>query len=169
MSDKPSALERLSTAISTSDLTVDLIHRCDADYILALAYASHRHGAVASPLMRLHLSGTHTNLKSAYNSVLGLVKRLNMKKNWRLHRRAIEVVAVQALSHHVAPVCPHCSGRKFEMAAGAPVLSTKVCKHCGGTGRRPIQKKYRDQIAGVITSLEQIDSLTQHAVARLVR
>ena len=167
--ERPSALERLSTAISTSDLTVDADHRTDADYVLALGIAGARYSAVASPMMHLHLSGTRTNLKAAYTSVLALVRRLNSKRNWRLHAHALSTVALQALAHHVSPTCPHCQGRRFELQEASPVLSTKVCKHCHGTGRRPIQKKYREQIAHVIAALEQIDSVTERAVARLVR
>ncbi len=169
MSERPSAFERLSTAVSTSDLTVDADHRTDADYIVALGIASRRHSAVAGPLMRVHLAGSQVAIKNAYNSVLSLVKRVNAKKNWRLNSHAVGTVALQALSHHVAPTCPHCHGRKFELQEGSPVLSTKVCRHCSGTGRRPVQKKYRDQISHMVSVLESIDDVTERAVARLVR
>lgn len=169
MSERPSAFERLSTAVSSSDLTMDPDHRTDVDYIVALAVAGSRHGSVASPLMRLHISGTNTHLKEAFNSVLSLVKRMSSKKNWRLHSHNLTAIALQALSHHVSPTCVHCQGRKFEMTEGSPVLSTKPCQHCHGSGRRPIQKKFRDEISQVITALENIDDVTERAVARLVR
>ena len=169
MSERPSAFERLSTAVHTSDLTVDAEHRTDADYIIALGVACSRHSAVASPLMHLHLSGTNTNLRAAYNSVLSLAKRLNAKKGWRLNGRALDTVALQSLSHHVSPTCPHCHGRKFEVLEGTPTLSAEACKRCHGTGRRPVQKKHRDQIQQLITVLESIDEVTERAVARLVR
>lgn len=169
MSDRPSAFERLSTAVHTSDLTVDPEHRTDADYVIALGIASSRHAKAASHLMRLHLDGTNTSLKAAYNSVLALTKRLNGKRNWRLNGRSLHTVALQSLSHHVSPTCPHCQGRKFEVLEGSPTLSTEACKHCHGTGRRPIQKKHRDQIQQLIAVLESIDEITERAVARLVR
>ncbi len=169
MSDRPSALERLSTAVTSSDLTLDANHRGDLDYVTALGIASLRHSAAASPLMRLHLSSSPATLKTAYKSVLALVKRMNAKKNWRLAGHSMHVVALQALSHHVSPACPVCQGRKFELQDGAPVLSTKMCKACHGTGRRPVQKKHREAITEVIAALEVIDSVTERAVARLVR
>lgn len=169
MSDRPSVFERLSTAIGSSDLTADPIHRGDLDYIIGLGIASARHSAVASPMMRLHLASTPAALRNAFQSVVGLTKRMNAKKNWRLNTRSIQVVALQALSHHVNPVCPHCHGRKFELMEGAPALSARHCKHCHGTGKRPVQKKHRDCINQVITALEQIDDVTERAVARLVR
>ena len=42
MSDRPSPLERLTTAMSTSDLTVDPVRRLDADYIIGAAIAQTR-------------------------------------------------------------------------------------------------------------------------------
>jgi hypothetical protein len=169
MSERPSVLERLSTALNSSDLTFDPIHRGDLDFVAALGIASSRHSAVAGPVMRVHLAGTPDDLRAAFNAVLGLVKRLNAKRNWRLMGHSIQVVALQSLSHHVNPVCPHCSGRKFELQEGSPVLSTKACTHCRGTGRRQVQKKHRDQIGQVIAALESIDEVTERAVARLVR
>jgi hypothetical protein len=169
MSERPTAFERLSIAVGSSNLTMDTIHRGDLDFIVALGIASARNGAVASSLMRLHLASTPAALKTAYASVLGLTKRFNSKRNWRLSGRSMQVVALQALAHHIVPVCQHCHGRKFELIEGAPALSAKVCKHCHGTGRRPVQKKHRDCIELVIAALEQIDSVTERAVARLVR
>lgn len=169
MSERPSSLERLSVAMSTSDLTLDANHRGAADYIVALGIAGIRHSAVASPMMRVHLAGRPDDLRAAFNAVLGLVRRLNLKKNWRLAGHSTQAVALHALSHHVDPTCPHCHGRKFELLEGSPTLSTKICRHCHGTGRRPVQKKHRDQINAVIAALESIDSVTERAVARLVR
>lgn len=169
MSERPSAFERLTVAIGSSDLTADPIHRGDLDYIIALGVASARHSTVASPMMRLHLAATPAALRNAFQSVLGLTKRMNAKKNWRLNGKALQVVALQALSHHVNPVCGHCHGRKFELMEGAPALSARACKHCHGTGRRLVQKKYRDFIGQVIAALESIDEVTERAVARLVR
>lgn len=169
MSDKPSVFERLSVAVGSSDLTMDAIHRGDLDFIVALGISSSRNGAVASSLMRLHLASTPAALKAAYASVLNLVKRLNAKRNWRLAGHSMHAVALQALSHHIVPVCNHCHGRKFELIEGAPALSAKACRHCHGTGRRPVQKKHREHIEAVIAVLEGIDSTTERAVARLVR
>jgi hypothetical protein len=169
MTDRPSAFERLSVAVGSSDLSLSTVSRTDLDYIIGLGIASARNGAVASSLMRLHLASTPAALKTAYASVLNLVKRLNAKRNWRLAGRSVNVVALQALSHHIVPVCNHCHGRKFELIEGAPALSAKVCKHCHGTGRRPVQKKHREHIEAVIAALEAIDSTTERAVARLVR
>lgn len=169
MSDRPGALERLSSALNSSDLTLDVNHRGDLDFVVALGIAASRHGKVASPVMRVHYAKSPGDLNAAFRAVVSLVKRLNAKKGWRFNANSIQVVALHAMSHHVDPVCPHCKGRKFELLDGSPTLSAKACRHCHGTGRRQVQKKYREQINYVISALEQIDELTERAVARLVR
>lgn len=169
MSDRPSALERLTSALSSSDLSFDPDHRTDLDYLVAAGIAASRNGAVALPLMNIQLASRPSDLHAAYEAVLVMVKRMNVKKAWGLAQHSVHAVALNALSHHVDPTCPHCQGRKYELQDGAPVLSVKHCKHCRGTGRRPIQKKHQEQINAVIATLEQIDSTTERAVARLVR
>lgn len=169
MSERPSAIERLSAALNSSDLTFDVNHRGDLDYVAALGIAASRHGNVASPVMRVHYANSPSDLNSAFKAVVSMVKRFNAKRNWRLNPKSIQAVALHALSHHVDPTCTHCHGRKFELMDGSPTLSTKACRVCHGTGRRPVQKKYREQINYVIAALESIDEITERAVARLVR
>lgn len=169
MSSRPSALERLNVAMSSSDLTLDFNHRTDWDYVVALGIAEARNNKVAGPLMRLHTTTSRLALKDAYKAVESLARRMDAKGNWRLNGPALRVVAERALAHHIAPVCPHCQGRGFELQENAPVLSAKACKHCHGDGRRPVQRKHREEITKLIAVLEAIDSMTERAVARLVR
>lgn len=169
MNSRPSALERLNVAMNSSDLSLDFDHRTDLDYVVALGIAEARTGRTAAPLMRLHTTTSRLALKDAYAAVEALVRRLNAKSNWRLNSQSIRTVAERALAHHIAPACPHCCGRGFELQDNSPVLSAKACKHCQGSGRRPVQRKHRDEITKLISILEQIDSTTERAVARLVR
>lgn len=166
---RPSPLERLGVAMSTSDLTVDPIHRTDADYVIALGIAESRNNAVAGPLARLYMTSSKTSLRRAFESVYGLVKKLGAKRGWRLTEDEERVVSKQALMHHVSPACAPCHGRGYEVQPGTPVLSDRPCKACKGTGRRPIQKKLQPEIAQVVAVLENIDSITESAIARLVR
>ena len=169
MSNRPSALERLNIAMNTSDLTLDFNHRTDLDYVVAIGIAEARNGKVAGPLMKLHSTTSRLALKDAYKAVESLARSMNAKMNWRLNGQAIRTVSERALAHHIAPVCPHCQGRGFELQENSPVLSAKACKHCHGDGRRPVQRKHREEITKLIAVLESIDSMTERAVARLVR
>lgn len=166
---RPTAMERLSVAMNSTDLTMYPERRADWDYVTAAGIAGARNGRLAAPLMHLHLVTTQSGLREACDAVRGLVRRMNTKRNWRLNGEAIETVADRALAHHLQPTCPHCQGRGFELIEGAPALSDRACKHCQGSGKRPIQKKHREEIGHVLAVLEGIDDVTGRAVARLVK
>lgn len=163
-----SALERLAVAMSSKNLTLDDTRR-DVDYIIAAGISASWHGPVASSLLRLHASTSMTDLKVASASVQGLVAKLNTRRNWGLTPAQVEAVASKALAHHVTPACLACGGHGYELVPGTPTLSSVACASCHGTGRRPVQKKLRNEIQQTIGVLENIDSVTQAAVARLVR
>ena len=169
MTDRPSIMERVSVASNSGNLTLARDRRGDADWILALGIAGLRNGGTEAPLTRLHATASRVTLRTAVEKVERLVRRLNAKAGWKLAGSEVREVSEKALAHHIAPACQHCGGRRFELQENAPVLSGRACRHCHGTGRRPIQKKLREQIATVISALEEIDSRTESAVARLVR
>lgn len=169
MTNRPSTLERLSVAMSTSDLTLDANHRGAADYIIGLGVSAMRNGDVAGTLMHLHASRSAVTIKRAYEQVLGLVKRMNAKRGWGLTPAGVKDVAARALAHHTSPACEPCGGRGYELQPGAPVLSDRQCLVCRGTGRRPIHKRHRAEIEQVITTLELIDDVTERAIAKVVR
>ena len=168
MIDKPSGLERLATAVATSDLTYDPDRRVPLDHIIALGLASAK-SSVTSSVLRLYLGQTPENWASAKVSVLAVVRRLNAKRGWELSPRDLDKVATSALHHHLNPVCSHCKGRGFEVIPDTPALSTKACKHCRGTGRRTPGKRLRGEIEATVASLEHINSITEAAVRRLLR
>jgi hypothetical protein len=46
--------------------------------------------------------------------------------------------AVAVIRWWLSQTCPGCSGRKFQTVEGTNRLSAKICKTCGGTGKREI-------------------------------
>lgn len=166
--DVPSRLERLASVVSTSNLTFDLEHRTPVDSIIALGIASKK-SDVTSNVLRLYLVRTPEAWHSAKASVMGIVRRLNARRSWGLTESEVDKVATHALSNHINPVCSHCKGQGFHLIPGSPVKSHRPCEHCKGTGRRPLNKKLRTQIAATISSIEHIDSLTEATVRKWMR
>lgn len=164
MSDKPTALERLTTAMVTSDLTVDPIRTLSADVIIASAVAQTRSGAVTGLVVN-----SRATLRRALDSVHSIVVKLNLRRRWGLDDDQTRVVTKHALMHHVAPACPVCLGRRYEVAEGAPALSGCICRACRGTGRRNVQRKMHDEIIQTVAVLETLDQLTEDAIRRLLR
>lgn len=167
--EKPSQLERLARARSTSDLTMDLERHRDVDVLIAAGIAESRNGLASAPLSRMYLASSRSSLRRAFESVHALVLRMSGRRRWGLTDDELKVVAKQATMHHIAPACPACSGRGYEVHEGAPVLSGKICKPCRGSGKRPIQKRLGQEITQVVGVLENIDAVTASAIARLLR
>ena len=166
--DIPSRLERLATAVSTSNLTFDTEHRTPVDRIIALGLAS-KQSVVTSNVLRLYLAKSPEAWYAAKASVLGVVRRLSDRRKWDLPPEDADKVATQSLLMHINPSCSHCKGHGFKVIPGTPTLSHKPCEHCKGTGRRPPNKKLRVQIEATIATLEHIDSMTELAVGRYLR
>lgn len=171
MSDeKPSHLERLSVAQNTSNLALDPNrHKTDADYILGMGLAASRSPACAAPLTHLTGASTQTEFKAAQEAVRKAVKHLNYVRNWRLSGINSNRVADLALAHHISPACPHCSGLRWQTIPGTPSLSGAPCGHCHGTGRRPIQRKFHDEIQDAIDYIVGVGITTERALARVMR
>jgi len=55
---------------------------------------------------------------------------------WGIAEAAVKVPAV--IAYWLDQVCPHCHGLKYQRIEGAPTLSSRACKACGGTGIAPI-------------------------------
>lgn len=171
MSDeRPSHMERLSLAIHTSNLTLDINRRgTDFDYVLAMGIASSRNAAVAAPLTQLHLHSTQSAYRQAHESVVNLVKRVNSRKNWRLNKANTKRVADLALAHHVAPACPACQGRRWQLILGTPSVSGAPCTTCHGSGRRPVHRRLFEEVTQIIALLERTDDLTNRTIGQLLQ
>jgi hypothetical protein len=164
--DKPTVLERLHSAIQSSDLTLRPRGVGDADHLVALGLAAKEAGAAAGELMFLHIGGTQTGYRRARDAVLGLARKMNGVRNWRLNAANTHRAAELALAHHVNPACPHCHGRGKLVAEGTPFLTANLCKHCHGTGKRRVQRKLHREITELIEALARLDRTTESSVAR---
>lgn len=166
--EKAGIHERLSAAFHSSDLSLSANKRRDADHLIALGWAS-QSGRADGALTRLHLSASQSDYRAARESCWRIAKQIDMKRNWRLSTQNLCRIGELALAHHVFPTCPHCSGLKFVKHEDSPHLSANICKHCSGTGKRAIQRKFHDEIRDVMEVLANIDLVTGRAVQRALR
>lgn len=169
MRERLSEHERLHRAFESQDLSLRPGKRGDADHLIALGLAAKAAGGPAAALIRVHLASSIGELRAALRSTLAIAKRLSQTRGWGLRGTSLMRVAEIALAHHIYPACFHCHGRGYDVVPGAPALSDRQCKHCGGSGHRPVQKKWRSEISELISVLERIDSVTEAAVARRLR
>ena len=161
--------EWLHRAFHSSDLSLRPGKRGHADHLIALGLAGRAAGGPAAALMRANPASTPTELRAALRSAMVLAKRVSAKRGWRLSGKTLLRVAEMALAHHIYPACLHCHGRGYETMPGAPALSDRACPHCGGSGRRPVQKRWRSEITELIAVFERIDSVAAAAVAKRMK
>lgn len=130
---------------------------------MALAVAVGRH------LTALQVTASQLTYGQAKAALVELVTRLDKARRWALGERNVERVAEGSLLMHLQPSCPHCRGRRYELAPGTTHTSERICQPCGGTGQRPYPKRFRDEIAATLNVLGLIQGLAERAVAREMR
>jgi hypothetical protein len=166
--DKPGLAERLVTAFESTDMSVSAERRGDADLIGALGMAQ-QHERVYGGAVRLLMSRKRTDLRRALQEATNLTVWMNARQNWRLASESCQAVAELAVRHYVDPTCGHCKGRGRDVPEGSPYLGANICKHCGGLGRRPIQKRWNHAIRAVLGVLEAEAERTLNATGRALR
>lgn len=141
MVDSPTVPERYATAATTSDLSVSLERRTDADVLMAagMSAGKDRRAALAMSVYRAGVTGDHSGLLPMANELADWLSNRLAKERRKPMRRTDRVsLALAVMQHWFNPVCGHCEGRGFLLMDGAPVLSSHECPHCGGTGRRKL-------------------------------
>lgn len=156
-----SIAERYLSATNTSQLAVDPEHACDADRLLAAAYAT-----AGDPRKSLALDVYRLRATSDMRGARAIAERMAVEVIQRSrpqHRsRAssgrpskqpptisrIEAVdlCITALKWWHMQTCPACEGRGHPRIPGTPHLdATRSCSHCHGTGARPLKKHVKPQ------------------------
>lgn len=131
-------------------------------YLRAMALAG-IHDRIASSLWRMVADGL-TPLETARlaKGVKDIVRRRSSRFSWNLTESQIIRTAEHAVAFILAPACPACSGRGYEVQVGTGRLSDVPCVSCSGAKIRRIDSRYAQD---VLADLER----RQHAMARGAR
>ncbi len=146
-----SIAEKYLSATNTSHLAVDPDHVCDADRLLAAAYAT-----AGDPRRSLALDVYRLRATADMRGARGIAERMAVEvvQRSRPHRMArptikrIEAVdlCITVLKWWHMQTCPACNGRRHPTIPGTPHLDvTRACSHCHGTGIRPLRKHIKPQ------------------------
>lgn len=152
--EKPGVLERLGSALNSSDLTSSSEGKMGAvDLIAALAYTQTNPDAAehaeleAAPIdPRTELASVLVRLKYAGDRVLG-ERAVHLLTHWVHHQKAygkwkvrpgsylLQRFVRQCLAEWLYPVCPGCHGRTLLGADKGDVVEKRIrCTRCRGTG-----------------------------------
>lgn len=133
--------ERYASSLDTSDLTVSLEHRTDADYLLAAGYAAaaNRNGLAALMAYRMKVSGDLASRPVLLELLVDRLQGQSFRKKLPAIQRARARQAAEAvLGWWLDDVCRACTGRLMDPIPGTPHLSAHFCKACAGTGKRAL-------------------------------
>ena len=169
MDEPKTTKERISHAMVSGNLKVASNGVGDAETMLAVGMAAQQVNPAASLALRLHWANDASVFRDLRRAVVKEVQRMNLQERWRFVGDQLRLVADQALRHFILPVCDKCLGLKYETIPGTPMLSSRPCRACHGTGERPLMEKYRRPIAGVLNWLGRIEDDLAGAVRLKLR
>lgn len=118
--------ERYVTATNASNLRCETREDAPIGTVGVLIAAGWSASRLGAALMRLHTKYDRAGLEQVHTQVA-----LQASK-WGIERP--DSVASGVIAWWLSRLCTACRGRKFELIAGTPMLSTKHCKHCRGSG-----------------------------------
>lgn len=125
MSDITTIEERYSSAVTASSLKVEADKGGAADVLIAAGWSPSR---IGSALMRLHTKADRNALEQVH-------EQLTLRaEGWGIDQPT--TVAAAVLGWWLHKTCGACHGVKFSLIAGTPVLSTKACRVCRGSGEK---------------------------------
>lgn len=150
--DKPGVLERLASAMGSSDLAPDHEQIKPIDLITALAYTqtnpgASEHGSLEFAQIdpRTELAGVLVRVKYAGDRALG-TRALHLLVHWVRHQRAfrkwpagqhgrLDRFVEQGLAEWLYPICAECNGRQMTGLDRGEIVERRVrCRRCKGGG-----------------------------------
>ena len=123
MTDKRTLEEAYESATDSSDLSLQLDKKGDADILIASGWSPVRLG---SALARLHTKATLNDIVL----ILEQIARYTQPKGMSL------VIPERVLAWWLDQNCKSCDGHGYTKVPGAPALSSHQCQVCRGTGKR---------------------------------
>lgn len=160
-------LERLAVALTSKNLKLKETVS-DVDYLIALGMIGIKN-KMAGAMLNLHLSGNLSSYKEARRATVELTRRLSLKRDWKLDTKDQYRIADAAWKMYLMPVCPKCTGRKYQVAEGTPLLTARPCQKCQGTGLRHYPSHHGSQIKDVVNVLASIEDVAGAAIRAKMR
>lgn len=91
---------------------------------------------LADAVFRLKYSNDPASYQDAMEGVYGIARSLDLRYNWRYHRRRLWWMSKRVLGYWITDLCPSCNGLGYEVMLGTPHLSDRPCRSCHGTRKR---------------------------------
>jgi len=144
--------ERISTSMVAGTLEARKDKMMPVDTLTAVGAAARKADPAALNVIHLHLALDVESLSAlmvqAADKAAVEAKRLKQE----LSASDLKSIAKKAIKHWSAPICHRCHGRRYEQICGTPMLSSRPCKACDGSGRSQFPKSKHGKIISALVS-----------------
>lgn len=189
MSEVITVAERYLSSTQSSDLRVRAEGSCDADSLLAAAYATMGDNKrdLALKVWRLRATGGTSGSwglmddmgEMLYKHLVREDKPVNVrlrsmrKRKTPLTRAQSNAVALKTLQWWKKPTCQKCGGHGHPPMPNAPVLDTSIiCSACDGTGTTPLKNvvlaRHLDHAEWLVHQMEVLSSMVFNDMSNLL-
>lgn len=165
--DKPGVDERYGTAVSSSNLAVNpRTLMSDTDVLGAMGIADReltlgvnsagdpvRPAPLAVTLERLLTGGDSREAHHIVRMLADMAWREARGQKVKLSHAEASDMARSVLAWFRHGVCRPCGGHGYNLIAGTKTHSENFCEHCGGGGKRPLEKVFKPQVRVVVSWL----------------
>ena len=179
MSEKISTQERYLRASQTSDLSVNLVAPSDADQLIAAGFATagRPRRALAVRIHRMMSTGRLVGARDLSWDLGAMLRSHMIHARGRSGSRVPNLAETSKMAMLVIrwmrfPTCPACHGRGHPSIPGTPHLDTsRACKECHGSGRRPVERlvrtEYAEDVRWLVSEIESLVRQTFDAMRRI--
>lgn len=140
--ERPGIAEQYETATNTSNLKVEADRHGAGDVLIAAGWSPSRVGGALKRLQSEFEGGQKQGasatdarlLASRLKSLTSVLEQVGLKAVvWGIEGHSAKVLSV--VLWWLDDRCGRCTGRRFEVTRGTPVLSNRLCRACGGRGK----------------------------------
>ena len=150
--NRPSVEEQYSQACTSSNLGCDTRDGAPTGSTGLLIAAGWNKTRIGNLLMRLHTKADRHALEQSHEQITIWATRQGIQQP--------ATVAASVLGWWLKNTCNKCDGVKFELIAGTPIKSPRVCKLCHGQGKHALPCGEAGKVVERF-----IDECTEHAQA----
>ena len=144
--------ERISTSMVAGTLESRKDKMMPVDTLTGVGAAARKADPAALNVLHLHLALDIDSLSALIAHAMDRAAIEAGRLNLDLSSSDRKNLARKAIKYWAAPICHRCHGRRYEQICGTPMLSSRPCKACDGSGRSHFPKSDHGKIIASLVS-----------------
>lgn len=144
--------ERISTSIVSGTLESRKDKMMPVDTLTGVGAAARKADPAALNVIHLNLALDIDSLSALVAHAMDRVAIEAGRLKLELSASDRKSLARKAIKYWAAPICHRCHGRRYEQICGTPMLSSRPCKACDGSGHSHFPKSEHGKVIGALVS-----------------